>query len=79
MCMKNLSSREVDRKTFSSRDELNQALLDQLDEATEPWGVKVTRVEVQSIDPRSESVLESMQQQQAALEKVTVRCWRRQL
>ncbi|NER85387.1 MAG: SPFH/Band 7/PHB domain protein [Leptolyngbya sp. SIO1D8] len=52
-------------RTFSSRDELNQALLDQLDEATEPWGVKVTRVEVQSINP-PESVLESMQQQQAA-------------
>lgn len=52
-------------KTFSSRDELNQALLDQLDEATEPWGVKVTRVEVQSIDP-PEAVLESMQLQQAA-------------
>ena len=51
--------------TFSSRDELNQALLDQLDEATEPWGVKVTRVEVQSINPPP-SVLESMQQQQAA-------------
>lgn len=51
--------------TFSSRDKLNQALLDQLDEATEPWGVKVTRVEVQSIDPPP-SVLESMQQQQAA-------------
>lgn len=52
-------------QTFSSRDELNQALLDQLDEATEPWGVKVTRVEVQSINP-PESVLESMQLQQAA-------------
>ncbi|NEQ43086.1 MAG: SPFH/Band 7/PHB domain protein [Leptolyngbya sp. SIOISBB] len=51
--------------TFSSRDELNQALLDQLDEATEPWGVKVTRVEVQSINP-PQSVLDSMQQQQAA-------------
>lgn len=52
-------------ETFSSRDGLNQALLDQLDEATEPWGVKVTRVEVQSINP-PEAVLESMQQQQAA-------------
>ncbi|MEM6837861.1 MAG: SPFH domain-containing protein [Cyanobacteria bacterium P01_C01_bin.120] len=51
--------------TFSSREGLNQALLDQLDEATEPWGVKVTRVEVQSIDP-PQSVLDSMQQQQAA-------------
>jgi regulator of protease activity HflC (stomatin/prohibitin superfamily) len=52
-------------ETFSSRDSLNRVLLDQLDEATEPWGVKVTRVEVQSIKP-PDSVLESMQQQQAA-------------
>jgi regulator of protease activity HflC (stomatin/prohibitin superfamily) len=52
-------------KTFSSRDELNKALLSQLDEATEPWGVKVTRVEVQEITPPDE-VKRSMQQQQAA-------------
>lgn len=52
-------------KTFSSRDELNRALLSQLDEATEPWGVKVTRVEVQEITPPDE-VRRSMQMQQAA-------------
>lgn len=52
-------------KTFSSRDELNRALLSQLDEATEPWGVKVTRVEVQEIIP-PEEVRRSMQLQQAA-------------
>ncbi|MGF1568270.1 MAG: SPFH domain-containing protein [Nodosilinea sp.] len=52
-------------RTFSSRDELNRALLSQLDEATEPWGVKVTRVEVQEIIPPDE-VRRSMQQQQAA-------------
>lgn len=52
-------------KTFSSRDELNRALLSQLDEATEPWGVKVTRVEVQEITP-PEEVRRSMQLQQAA-------------
>lgn len=52
-------------KTFSSRDELNKALLSQLDEATEPWGVKVTRVEVQEITPPDE-VKRSMQLQQAA-------------
>jgi regulator of protease activity HflC (stomatin/prohibitin superfamily) len=55
-------------RTFSSRDELNKALLDQLDEATEPWGVKVTRVEVQSIQP-PQAVLDSMQLQQAAEQK----------
>ncbi|MGB6017430.1 MAG: SPFH domain-containing protein, partial [Nodosilinea sp.] len=37
----------------------------QLDEATEPWGVKVTRVEVQEITPPDE-VRRSMQMQQAA-------------
>ncbi len=52
-------------ETFSSRDELNRALLSQLDEATEPWGVKVTRVEVQEITPPAE-VRQSMQLQQAA-------------
>ncbi|NJL47182.1 MAG: paraslipin [Leptolyngbyaceae cyanobacterium SM2_5_2] len=56
-------------ETFSSRDELNRALLSQLDEATDPWGVKVTRVEVQEIVP-PEEVRKSMQKQQAAeLEK----------
>ncbi|HEY9764354.1 MAG TPA: SPFH domain-containing protein [Trichocoleus sp.] len=52
-------------ETFSSRDELNKALLNQLDDATEPWGVKVTRVEVQRIQPPPD-VIESMQLQQAA-------------
>jgi regulator of protease activity HflC (stomatin/prohibitin superfamily) len=52
-------------RTFSSREEVNKALLDQLDEATEPWGVKITRVEVQRIQPPKE-VIESMQLQQAA-------------
>ena len=51
--------------TFSSRDEMNKALLDQLDDATEPWGVKVTRVEVQEIKPPPE-VLDSMNTLQAA-------------
>ncbi len=52
-------------ETFSARDDINQSLLNYLDEATSPWGVKVTRVEVQSIKPPA-AVLESMQQQQAA-------------
>ncbi len=51
--------------TLSSRDELNRALLSQLDEATEPWGVKVTRVEVQEIVP-PEELRASMQKQKAA-------------
>ncbi|NET32324.1 MAG: SPFH/Band 7/PHB domain protein [Cyanothece sp. SIO1E1] len=52
-------------RTFSSRAQVNRALLDHLDEATAPWGVKITRVEIQDIQP-PEEVLKSMQQQQAA-------------
>jgi regulator of protease activity HflC (stomatin/prohibitin superfamily) len=51
--------------TFSSRDAINKALLNVLDEATEPWGVKINRVEVQKIDP-PQAVIDSMQLQQAA-------------
>ncbi len=52
-------------ETLSSRQEINQQLLRQLDEATENWGVKVMRVEVKTIEPAPD-VLESMQKQQAA-------------
>ena len=37
--------------TFSSRDVINTKLRIVLDEATERWGVKVTRVEVRNIHP----------------------------
>ncbi|MEM6252119.1 MAG: stomatin-like protein [Cyanobacteria bacterium P01_D01_bin.156] len=53
------------QETFSSRDTINKALLDVLDEATEPWGVKVNRVELQEIKIPPE-VEESMRREQAA-------------
>ncbi len=31
---------------FTARDEINEVMIDQLDIATEPWGIKVTRVEL---------------------------------
>ncbi|NJP09001.1 MAG: paraslipin [Leptolyngbyaceae cyanobacterium RU_5_1] len=37
------------QETVSSQSKINQALLKELDKATEPWGVKVIRVEVQEI------------------------------
>ena len=30
-------------QTFTTRSEVNELLLKELDEATDPWGVKVTR------------------------------------
>lgn len=38
-------------ETLTARDTINASLRDVLDEATHGWGVKVTRVEVQKIDP----------------------------
>ncbi|MEW5859298.1 MAG: stomatin-like protein [Cyanobacteriota bacterium] len=55
-------------QTYSSRTEINQTLLQQLDEATAAWGVKVTRVEVRDITP-AKTVLESLELERAAESK----------
>lgn len=55
---------ELDQ-TYSSRGDVNRRLLQQLDEATAGWGVKVTRVEVQEIKPPAE-ILESLAKARAA-------------
>ena len=39
---------ELDR-TFEERDQINGAIVQVLDEASDPWGVKVTRYEIQNI------------------------------
>jgi regulator of protease activity HflC (stomatin/prohibitin superfamily) len=36
-------------ETFTARNQINEALVRELDVATEPWGVKVTRVELRDI------------------------------
>lgn len=41
-------------ETLTARDVINTSLREVLDEATHGWGVKVTRVEVQKIDPPAE-------------------------
>jgi regulator of protease activity HflC (stomatin/prohibitin superfamily) len=51
--------------TFSSRDIINNKLRIVLDEATERWGVKVTRVEVRNIHP-PEDVRVTMEKQMTA-------------
>ncbi len=52
-------------QTLTSRDEINSQLRIVLDEATEKWGVRVTRVELKSIDP-PRTIQEAMEQQMRA-------------
>lgn len=52
-------------QTFTTRQEVNEALLRELDLATDPWGVKVTRVELRDIHP-SAGVQQAMEQQMTA-------------
>jgi regulator of protease activity HflC (stomatin/prohibitin superfamily) len=55
---------ELDQ-TFTARSEINELLLRELDVATDPWGVKVTRVELRDIIP-SQAVQEAMELQMSA-------------
>ncbi|MBE9226235.1 SPFH/Band 7/PHB domain protein [Phormidium sp. LEGE 05292] len=55
-------------ETFTARSQINEILLRDLDEATDPWGVKVTRVELRDIVP-SRAVQESMELQMSAERK----------
>ncbi|MEB3828587.1 SPFH domain-containing protein [Phormidium sp. CCY1219] len=55
---------ELDQ-TFTARTEINEILLRELDISTDPWGVKVTRVELRDIVP-SKAVQDSMELQMAA-------------
>jgi regulator of protease activity HflC (stomatin/prohibitin superfamily) len=52
-------------QTLSSRERINSALLAILDGATDPWGVKVNRVEIRKIEP-PENLIRAMNLQMTA-------------
>ncbi len=63
---------ELDQ-TLTSRDTINVNLKTVLDEATDSWGVRVTRVEIQKIDPPAD-ITEAMHRQMKAerLKRATI-------
>ena len=55
--------------TLTSREKINIQLREVLDEATDKWGVKVTRVEIQKIDPPRDITDAMSKQMKAEREK----------
>jgi regulator of protease activity HflC (stomatin/prohibitin superfamily) len=55
---------DLDR-TFEERTNINQAVVSELDKATDPWGVKVLRYEIKNITPPGD-VLAAMEKQMRA-------------
>ena len=49
--LRNLIGEKMLDETLTARDHINTSLRQVLDEATQPWGVKVTKVELQQIEP----------------------------
>ena len=52
-------------KTFEERETINRAIVDAVDKASDPWGVKVTRYEVKNILP-PKSIKDAMEKQMRA-------------
>ncbi len=63
--LRNLIGDKTLDETLVARDTINMNLRNVLDEATNTWGVKVTRVEVQKIDPPAD-ITEAMSRQMKA-------------
>jgi len=51
--------------TFEARDTINTKVVQAVDEASDPWGVKVTRYEIKDIIP-PQSIIEAMEKQMRA-------------
>ncbi len=52
-------------KTFEERETINSSIVDAVDKASDPWGVKITRYEVKNITP-PQSIKDAMEKQMRA-------------